>query len=144
MQYLHTIYCDDIRTEVGNKLSLMGMYSSHLYVESFPATLPRLGCFATYCEDIDAPLQDGTLTLLLNGQEIVSSVSSAANQKRSARDGVAPPIGRMKTFLILLTPLQLEGPSLLEARMTIGETSLQGTRLHIQAAPSPEATPARG
>lgn len=43
MRYLFTIYCDDIRYETGNKVSLMGMYQGgELHVQSLPATLAKL------------------------------------------------------------------------------------------------------
>ena len=36
-----TTFCDDIRQEIGGKLSYMGVYSSDLYVGGFPITLPK-------------------------------------------------------------------------------------------------------
>lgn len=36
------VLCDDIREEVGNKRSLMGVYSDNLILKSFPATLPKI------------------------------------------------------------------------------------------------------
>lgn len=41
-----TIFCDDIRGEVLNKVSLMGVYGYELLIPgSFPAILPKLGLF---------------------------------------------------------------------------------------------------
>lgn len=39
--HLEVIYCDDIRQEVGNKNSYMGVYAGDLFVEAFPVTLPK-------------------------------------------------------------------------------------------------------
>jgi hypothetical protein len=36
------LFCDDVRNEVGNKLSLMGVYGQDLLLREFPATLPKL------------------------------------------------------------------------------------------------------
>lgn len=39
---ISTIFCDDIRQEVGGKLSLMGIYSGVMFVHAFPIILPKL------------------------------------------------------------------------------------------------------
>lgn len=36
------IFCDDIRNELGGKVSLMGIYGTHVLVSSMPLTIPRL------------------------------------------------------------------------------------------------------
>ncbi|MEX2166535.1 MAG: hypothetical protein WD852_05875 [Methyloceanibacter sp.] len=42
----YALICDDIRNEVGGKVSLMGIYGTHLVVEErFPVRLPKLGFF---------------------------------------------------------------------------------------------------
>lgn len=42
-------YCDDIRQELGGKISLMGIYRADMRVPFFPITLPRFCIVATYC-----------------------------------------------------------------------------------------------
>ncbi len=39
------VLCDDIRDEVGNKKSLMGVYSNNIILKGVPATLPRICLF---------------------------------------------------------------------------------------------------
>jgi hypothetical protein len=40
---MHTIWCDDVRQEIGNKPSFMGVYTGSMVLESsLPFTLPRL------------------------------------------------------------------------------------------------------
>lgn len=41
-KFISTTYCDDIRQEVHNKLSFVGIYQGKLLVSSFPARIPRL------------------------------------------------------------------------------------------------------
>src|SRR2546423_15617166 len=38
LQLVYTIFCDDVRLEVGNKLSLMGVFHQ-IVVQQFPVTL---------------------------------------------------------------------------------------------------------
>ncbi len=47
MRHLEVIYCDDVRQEVGNKQSLIGVYPGDLYLEALPAVLPKLCMVAT-------------------------------------------------------------------------------------------------
>ena len=49
----HTIFCDDIREEVGGKYSLIGVYSDLLEVVSFPVVLPQLAFAVTLWESPD-------------------------------------------------------------------------------------------
>ena len=52
------IYCDDVRQEVGNKLSFMGIYNGEMYFNEFPSTLPKLSIVA-YCQtNIDNLIKD--------------------------------------------------------------------------------------
>lgn len=44
---LEVIYCDDVRQELGNKQSFIGVYPGDLYVESMPIVLPKLCVVAT-------------------------------------------------------------------------------------------------
>ena len=41
-RHLEVIFCDDIREEVGNKLSFMGVYSADLTVPVLPIVLNKL------------------------------------------------------------------------------------------------------
>jgi hypothetical protein len=48
-------YCDDIRQEVGNKLSYLGVYGPNLIVPSFPTTLLKLCCAFSVRVPTDSP-----------------------------------------------------------------------------------------
>lgn len=39
---LQSIFCDDVRQEAGNKLSLMGVYNGQMVVPSFPFEISKL------------------------------------------------------------------------------------------------------
>ncbi len=50
----HTIFCDDIRHEIGGKISLIGIYQSEIIVREFPITLPKLCMIITINEKISS------------------------------------------------------------------------------------------
>lgn len=39
------LFCDDIRREVSNKISISGVFNDRIFVESFPAALPKLAIY---------------------------------------------------------------------------------------------------
>ena len=47
-QYLDTLICDDIRQEVSNKLSLIGVYGDKIYVKEFPYTFVKLCAYQLF------------------------------------------------------------------------------------------------
>jgi hypothetical protein len=65
---LTAVFCDDIRHEIGNKMSFMGVYQGELIVPSTPIALPRLCIFATALTPIERPFKSLTLRVLLNDE----------------------------------------------------------------------------
>ena len=49
----HYIICDDIRREIGNKISLIGLYQETILVSSLPYIFPKL-CFHIEFKDVKA------------------------------------------------------------------------------------------
>lgn len=56
-RYVHTIWCDDIRQEVGNKPSFMGVYTAGIFLQSLPVVLPRLAAYVWVTTPIDRRFQ---------------------------------------------------------------------------------------
>lgn len=56
-RFVHAIFCDDIRFEVGNKVSLVGIYGTDLFLQEIPLVLPGLGIYATIASLADKPIQ---------------------------------------------------------------------------------------
>ena len=59
---IYTILCDDIRSETGNKFSLMGIYGSNIVIKKFPAVLPKL-CLGIMIEGAKVDFQECNVTL---------------------------------------------------------------------------------
>ena len=62
--YVHAIWCDDIRQEVGNKPSFMGVYVGGMTVGSTPVVLPRLAVYAWIISPLDEPLTKISLKII--------------------------------------------------------------------------------
>src|SRR5262245_49177154 len=86
----YTIFCDDIRQEVGNKASLMGIYGSDLLVhQAFPTAMHRMGFYINYREDPYAPLNNMTLCIYLPGDEDGKPFYKAEIERSEGQ--IAPP-----------------------------------------------------
>lgn len=66
--YGHTIFCDDVRQEIGGKTSLMGIYKGTLVVQGpAPVTLPRLCLHSTFIERPDESNEPIELQITMPG-----------------------------------------------------------------------------
>jgi hypothetical protein len=48
----HTIFCDDIREEIGGKVTLVGVYSLYLYPAEIPCAIPKICLSIEYREEV--------------------------------------------------------------------------------------------
>lgn len=67
---IYVIYCDDIRVEMGNKQSLMGVYNTELVVPQLPITLPKLAVCVRVFTPSDRPFKEVIIKAMLNDQVI--------------------------------------------------------------------------
>jgi hypothetical protein len=69
-RFAHCTFCDDIRHEVGNKTSYMGIYGALLGVPTFPHVLPKF-CIAAVCTTpIDMPFKTISVRIAKNGNVV--------------------------------------------------------------------------
>lgn len=48
---INTVLCDDVRNEIGNKLSLIGIYTKDIVFNEIPAIYSKL-CFVIFIEEL--------------------------------------------------------------------------------------------
>lgn len=63
---IHVIWCDDVRHEMGNKPSLMGVYTEQLVMPMLPASVNRLCAYVQLATPIDRPFKDLDVRILRN------------------------------------------------------------------------------
>jgi hypothetical protein len=136
-QFLVATFCDDVRHEINNKLSFIGIYNESLLVTHFPTVLPKfcvvMQVFASaqmYLDAITFTLQRDDETLQQMDIEVGQSMAGlreiAVNESRD----------RMVIAAILqFSALKLERPCFLRARATLhpGEVQLRGGSLRVRA-----------
>jgi hypothetical protein len=107
-----TIFCDDIRHEIGGKTSCIGIYSGTMYVHSaFPIILPKFCMSVTYVQRskifLDEPIK---IKIFLPGDEddtpsIEAEIPLPPEAKQSADKAVleaAPGRSRLLLFTVNL------------------------------------------
>lgn len=144
--FLSTIYCDDIRQEVGDKLSLMGIYNTVMYVQQFPATLPKLWIMATYTAASDKPPKSLKIRVFKNFEPLVDldATNDYLLELANARDPVVPmPDGTQRVISshmhVCFSPLVLDGPCMLRVVAMTDKGEVRGLGLQIQLLPPRES-----
>ena len=86
------IFCDDIRQEVGGKMSFMGCYQSELIVPSTPVVLPKLCIMATVTTPIARPFKSLTIKIMIDDKTELAKLESSSvslQQNSGASDQTA-------------------------------------------------------
>lgn len=141
MRQIQSIFCDDIRQEVGGKLTFVGVYTGFLLVQSFPLVLPKFFVSVSFLTSHPIPHGPVTVRVLLDDAEIAARqvdlsqlVASAVADRKL--DGVpsADQVEVLNTFFVF-APLHIEGPSIMRIRASVGGDELKALGLRIAQLP---------
>jgi hypothetical protein len=110
----HVILCDDVRNEVGNKLSFMGVYGPELWVGKLPAMMPKL-CFVVIFEHIERSFVAAKARVIMPGYDPVELPIQALP---------GPQPGSNHTIIVALAPAKIgqEGRARFEFFLSDEET----------------------
>jgi hypothetical protein len=137
---IQTVFCDDIRHEVGGKLSYIGVYSGVLFVPTFPATLSKFCLAMNVLTPADRPFATLAVRLLKDEDVLVegtlddAQLSAAVNVP--ADDVMAKDRILALQSIIVFSPFVLEGPCTLRVRAETEEGELRGLGLRVEQAPA--------
>jgi len=140
-RFLTAIFCDDIRPEVGNKLSFMGCYQSELVVQMAPVALPKLCVFASILTPIERPFKSLMFRVVQDDDVELARIDMP-------EDGLA---GSSQIFdetatrkiistAIVFSPFAIEKHTMLRLMATTEEGEITGPRLLIKVAAAQEPT----
>lgn len=135
-------FCDDIRSEVGNKTSLMGVYSGDMFVPQIPIVLPKL-CATVFCrtkcgnEIISLSI---SVSSRQRGVITEASVDEATIQKLQARvhadESTDDPFEWINIGMNLtMSPFPIEAEDMLSVVVVANGEVLKAGRLRIRQAP---------
>lgn len=137
-RYLHTIYCDDVRLEVGNKQSLMGIYSSDLFLPELPIALPKLCIVVNLVTPIDKPWKELTIRVTKDKETLIEApiTGDQLNGPQSniiengEKDNSDRSIGL--TFTLMLAPFTIDKECILRVLAITESGELKGHGLKIK------------
>lgn len=143
-RHVETLFCDDIRHEMGGKLSYIGVYSGGLFVPSFPFTLPKLCLSVRIVTPVREPLCSLILRVLkddavlqeiaVDEQQLVAASDFAEDMtEKQKKEGT-----QMAHFLLMFSPIKLDGACTLRVRAQTENGELCGVALKVNQAQGDE------
>jgi hypothetical protein len=139
-RHVEVIYCDDIRQEVGNKFSFMGIYTTELTVPS-PVVLPKLCIAVKVATDKDDPFESLEVRIV-KGDDEIELLSTGLIPPMSA--DIVPQDKNSTRLIFLLTfvlaPFQIEEETIIRVKANTEREELRSTPLRIRIVP-PQASP---
>lgn len=144
--FMMAIFCDDVRQEVGNKLSYLGVYGPSLIVPAFPTTLIKLCCVLTVRLPANAPPPKSVVFRLLRDDEVVFEANLSPADGGTDADALARASDDMAASRYLniaaiaqLVSFQIPQQATLKARAMVDGKELRGGALELQSAVAPLA-----
>jgi hypothetical protein len=126
-----SLFCDDIRVEMGAKLSVMGIYQSDMIfpaTQEFPFNLAKFGILFKYYETKDALTDDIAIRVFLPGDQKDAPSVVLPFPRAQLISGPAPyPLEEDQerifnlTFPFLFTPLLVKQEGFIKVRVACGE-----------------------
>ena len=137
-RFVHAIFCDDMRQEMGNKVSFMGCYQGELFVPFAPVMLPKLCVFVTVSTPVARPFTALTIRVDQGGNTIANIETPSADWAQSI-----PPASEDATRLlanvgVMVAPFAITEPCEIRVVVTTEEGEMLGPRLRIKVTPKTE------
>lgn len=142
-RHVFTIFCDDIRQEIGGKLSYIGVYGGQMFVPSFPITLPKLCLAMSMITPVDTPFRKLAMRIFKDDTQLAEGVLDETQLAGAVEASTDVPADERKERVLALqsmfvfSPFQLEGPCTLKVRVETESGDLRGVGLRIDQAPAP-------
>ncbi|SCB30131.1 DUF6941 family protein [Rhizobium hainanense] len=138
MRYGYCIFCDDVRTEIGEKLSFIGVYSGVLMLPEFPISLPKFCVHVNLITLATEPYRSIVLRCIAPGdrQPLLEERLDAAQlseQRDITEDAESSdiPINVVVGASLVFSPLRLRQPGLLTVSAIIDDKPAEIASLRI-------------
>lgn len=135
-RYAHITFCDDIRQEVGGKVTQVGIYSGSCIVQEIPCLLPKL-CFSlTLSAPKTNPIRSVQITAIYAGEEVVK-MSLSPEQIDEIMQANPPPDPEVRqsitlTMMGVISPFKVSAPGRLKLNVIADDAELHCEDLEIK------------
>lgn len=136
-RHLEVIYCDDIREEVGNKFSYIGVYGAELKVTGAPHTLSKLCVAVRLVTTAEDPVSSLEIQISRGAQEeiLASTGSVQISDVLATQPDDASVL--LAHFAFVLSPFLIDESTMLNIKAITEREELRGTPLKIRVLPNP-------
>ena len=125
---LTSIFCDDIRQEVGNKISYIGCYVGQMIVSQFPIVLPKFCVMMGASTPESSPFKQLKFRLLKNDEVLAEYEAPLDAITASGPPSVMEGEELRLSFyqVVQIYPLQIDGPCKFRARAITESGEIRG------------------
>jgi hypothetical protein len=131
-RFLVPLYCDDIRNEVGNKLTLVGCYGTDLLLDTLPIVLPKLAVYVRAYTPAGRLFQRLILRLRQN-EELLAELDFPAAELAAAATDHSNSRWAIIQAVMFMSPLLVQSSGFLRLEAETEEGLLLGSKLVIRA-----------
>lgn len=132
---LTAIFCDDIRHEMGNKMSFMGCYQNELNVANAPVALAKFCVYASITTPLSKPFKELTLRVVQGDDIELAQMEIPTEQLQPGAVTVDPTATRrILSTAIMFAPFVIEKPTSIRLTARTEEGEIIGPRLLIKVA----------
>jgi hypothetical protein len=134
-RHLSVIYADDLRQELGGKITIVGVYQTQMLVEAFPIVLPKLAVLVTAVTPVDQPFGHVSVQLMRDDEILQSfDVDLTDDETLDLSTNQNDASTLELNFANIISPLQLDGPCNLRVRLMTNSGVIFGRPLLIKMA----------
>ncbi|MFR0690211.1 DUF6941 family protein [Enterobacterales bacterium AE_CKDN230030158-1A_HGKHYDSX7] len=131
---VYVTYCDDVRLEVNNKVSLMGVYAEVMYLSAFPAHIPKLCAVVNATTEPDKPFKDFYIQAKLNNAVIGEMQVTEAELETQMGQAPGSALKSVQAQMIF-SPVALKEPAVLTITFRSEGVSYECNSLELVAPP---------
>ena len=130
-RYVHTVWCDDIRQEIGNKPSFMGVFTGGILLPAVPAALSRLGVYTWIVSPIDKPIESLQLQVVRDDGLVLAEIKQEG-PPHNAIPHVEDATRQHVVVGVIMGPVEIpEGCKWFVVKVKADEDELEGPKLRI-------------
>ena len=138
-RFVHAIFCDDIRQEMGNKVSFMGCYQGELIVPFVPLLLPKLCVQVTISTTKERPIKSLTVRLDQGANPIAAFEVCSDDFSRSTPPAPDDATRLSASVGVMLSPFSITEQGNLRVVVITEEGEMPGPRLRLRVVPPVDA-----
>ncbi len=137
MRYGYCIFCDDIRSELGEKLSFMGVYNGVLLLPEFPYTLAKLCAQINLVTPSSQPYRSIILECFAPGEDqpLLRENLDTVHLDEQEQSGSSNDHGQSPDVVVgaslVFSPLKIRRPGFLSVRAVIDDAPVEISSLRI-------------